>query len=188
MKKILLAAFGLILGASVAFASGVFVNGMNIVTPLSGVEQFGVDTQIPQGATPQSGAVTIGTVQQGTNVTATNATSFTGTAPQESGAARINLLLTGAPTTGQTMTTATASAIVANIQTTLPAAAAQSTYSYLLHIVNVGGTSSGAWTVAGGTGVTITGNATIAVAGSRTYLVTVTSFSTPAVTFQDLGN
>lgn len=186
--RLILASLGLMLVAGAALASGVFVNGMNIISPVSGVEQFGVDTQIPQGSPPQSGAVTIGTIQQGVVVSATNATSFTGTVAQLSGNARINLLLTGAPSSAQTLTTPTAALLVAQILAQTPAAANASTYSYLIHVVNVGGTSSGVWTVAGGTGVTVTGNATVAVAGSRTFLATVTSFSTPAITLQDLGN
>lgn len=57
--------------------------------------------------------------------------------------------------------------------------------TYTLTIVN-NNTASGAITLTGGTGVTITGTNTLAVASSRTFVVIVTSPTT--VTIQNVGS
>lgn len=53
--------------------------------------------------------------------------------------------------------------------------------TFLLFYVNLN-TSSGAVTVAGGTGVTATGTLTVPVAGLRVFIGTVTNVATPAIT------
>lgn len=176
-----------VIGASsVAWAAGFWgnwpvVGGTGNPATITGLENVPMDTNIPGGAQPQSQVATTATLNQGAFVTASNATSFTGTAAQFWSSQRSNLLLTGAPSTAQTLTTPTAAAIIAG----LPSGAAVG-YTWTLHIVNVGGTASGVWTVSGGTGVTVTGNATVAVAGSRTYQATYATATT--VTLQDIGN
>ena len=57
--------------------------------------------------------------------------------------------------------------------------------SFFTQLVN-NNTSSGAITLTGGTGVTITGTNTIAITTSRQYLVTVTGPTT--ITFQNVGS
>jgi len=108
---------------------------------------------------------------------ATNTTAFTATTAQMVGAAETVLSLTGTLASGQAITTPTAAQIIA----ALPNATVGSTYA--LVIVN---NSAGAfaWTLTGGTNVTITGTATIAQNVSRRYLVTVATAST--VTMQNL--
>lgn len=152
--------------------------------PLTGNEGLAADTQLPSGLNPASELISVDQINQGTQTTNSSATSATATAAQMSGGAKVTLLLTGAPSSAQTLTTPTAALLLAN----LPTQSQVIGKSWLLKIVNVGGTSSGVWTVAGGTNVTVTGNATVAVAGSRTYLATITAVATPAITLQDYGN
>jgi hypothetical protein len=57
-KTTIAVALGLTLVAGAAFAGGIFVNGMPLALyPLTGSEQFGVDTQLCCGINPQSEAV-----------------------------------------------------------------------------------------------------------------------------------
>lgn len=187
MKKYLLAALGLLLGASVAFASGVFTNGMTVATPpLSGYEQLGVDTELPAGQTPQSEAVTINQLLVGSQVANSNTSTITASAGLVSGAAKLNVLLTGAITATQTLTLPSATTIVNSLKAAFPNLAAN--YSYVVKFINTGGTAGGFWNLSAGSGDTITGNTNVPPGGSRQYLVTVTSVSSPAITFQDYGN
>lgn len=116
------------------------------------------------------------------------------TAAQLSGAQDQYLAVSG-QTTAQTATTDTAANIVANIQNAVAIAAALPTayptlqsgaqgspppgapnffnFTYTLSIVN-GNTAAGALTLTGGTGVTFTGSAVVAVATTAIYVVTVT--------------
>lgn len=170
------------LAVASAYGAGFFTNGLiGAVPPLTGLETIPADTNLPSGANPASEAVTYAQLIVGSKISAANATSFSATAAQVYGGANITLLLTGAPTTAQTLTLPTAASLIASLPSGTPVG-----FSWKLLIVNVGGTSSGAWTVAAGTGDTLTGNTAVAVAGSRTYLVTYTGAG--AVTFQDYGN
>lgn len=93
----------------------------------------------------------------------------------------VTLALTGALTGAANATTDTAANIVAAMAS--PAVGA----AYKLRIINE---SSGAftWTVVGGTGVTISGTATIAQNTWREFVVTVTAVgATPTVTFTNVG-
>lgn len=111
--------------------------------------------------------------------TATSATTATA-ANLTGGAVAAVLAMTGALTAAATVTTDTA----ANIIAAIPAAQRYVGYTYSLTIINE---SSGdfAWTVAGGTGVTITGTATVAQNTWREFLVTIASETT--VTLQSIG-
>lgn len=55
--------------------------------------------------------------------------------------------------------------------------------TFMLIYVNLN-TSSGAVTLAAGTGVTLSGTTTVPIAGLRVYIGTVTNVATPAVTLQ----
>jgi hypothetical protein len=92
----------------------------------------------------------------------------------------VTLALTGALGAGANATTDTA----ANIIAAMPSPSVGTTHR--LRIINE---SSGAfsWTVVGGTGVTVTGTATIAQNTWREFVVTVTNVGTPAVTLQNVG-
>ena len=117
--------------------------------------------------------------------TNSSATSMTLTAANVSGVANIStpveidLSLTGAPSTAQTLTMPTVAAVFANI----PNAIAGQTYK--LRIINTGGTSSGVWTVGATSGYTLNGTMTIAVGAWSDFIVTLTS--TSAITLQRVG-
>lgn len=114
---------------------------------------------------------------------ATNTTSFTMTAAQMGltgvGSELAVLDCTGALGSGQNITTLTAALMWAAVSN--PVAG----MSYLLRIIN---NSSGnfAWTVVGGTGVTINGTATVAQNTFRDFQVTLTSATVAA--FQNIGS
>lgn len=112
-----------------------------------------------------------------TTSTATSATILTA-AKLTGGGGEVYLAMTGTLAAGATATTDTA----ANIIAAIPYAYVGQTYT--LRIVNE---SSGAfaWTLAGGTGVTIVGTATIAQNTWREYVVTIATATT--VTFQNVG-
>ena len=117
--------------------------------------------------------------------TNSSATSTTLTAANISGVANlatpveIDLSLTGAPTTAQTLTLPTVASVFANI----PNAIAGQTYK--LRIINTGGTSSGVWTVGTTSGYTLNGTMTIAVSAWSDFIVTLTS--TSAIALQRVG-
>ena len=92
------------------------------------------------------------------------------------------LALTGVLTAGETATTDTAANIVAAMASAAVGA------SYKLRIINES-TGAFSWTIAGGTGVTVTGTATIAQNAWREFMVSVTAVgATPAVTLQNVGS
>lgn len=90
------------------------------------------------------------------------------------------LALTGALTGAANATTDTAANIVAAMAS--PAVGA----AYRLRIINES-SANFTWTVVGGSGVTVTGTATIAQNTWREFVVTVTNVGTPAVTLQNVG-
>jgi hypothetical protein len=96
------------------------------------------------------------------------------------GATGVILAMTGALTGATTATTDTA----ANIIAAIPQAQRYIGFTYRLRVINE---SSGdfAWTIAGGTGVTITGTATVAQDTWREYVVTIATATT--VTLQNVG-
>ncbi len=92
----------------------------------------------------------------------------------------VNLAMTGALTAAETGTTDTA----ANIIAAIPVEQRYVGFNYKLRVINE---SSGAfaWTVAGGTGVTVTGTATVAENTWREFVVTIATATT--VTLQNVG-
>ncbi len=179
-----------------ALASGFFFNwpfagGSQYPStlPLTGYEGLAADTQLGSGLNPASELIATDALLQGEQTGSANASSFTITPTLVAGAAKITLLMTGAPSGAQNLTLPTAAAMYAVVPgpAGLPSTAPVNK-SWLLKVVNVGGTASGVWTVVAGSGDTITGNATVPVAGSRQFLVTITTATTPAITFQDYGN
>lgn len=112
-----------------------------------------------------------------TSATILAAASLTG------GLNTVDLAMTGALAAGAIATTDTAANIIAAIPSKLLTVG----YSYQLRIINE---SSGAfaWTIAGGTGVTVAGTATIVQNTWRDFVVTVTGVgSSAAVTLQSAG-
>lgn len=110
-----------------------------------------------------------------TSATTLAASSLTGAADQ------VFLNMTGTLAAGAVATTDTA----ANIIAAIPQAQRYAGGTYKLRIIN---SSSGAfaWTIAGGSGVTVTGTATIAQNTWREFLVTVGA-SVATVTLQSVG-
>jgi hypothetical protein len=83
-------------------------------------------------------------------------------------------------TSGATaFTTRTATLLVAGIPNAMLGA------TYILRVYN---TNGGTLTLTGGTGVTITGTATIATAVFRDYMVSITNLASPALTMQNIGS
>lgn len=109
-----------------------------------------------------------------------------------------NYIAFSGQTTAQALTTDTAANIIANLQTVLvsqlktqlangsagsPPAGVPSLLNLTLQVSIINNnTSSGAITLSGGTGVTISGTNTIAITTSRQFLLTVTGPSTVTLT------
>jgi hypothetical protein len=86
-----------------------------------------------------------------------------------SGSDHITLNLTGAPASPLTITTPTALALVQGFTVI------QLNQTWILRIINSGNSSN--WTLAGGTGVTVSGTATIAQNTWREFLFTATALT-----------
>ena len=121
---------------------------------------------------PRIGAQVYNTDSQTSSIVLT-AADVTG-APVE-----VVLGLTGAITTAQNAQMPTVAALVAAI----PNAVVGQTYK--LRVINVGGTSSGAFTITTNTGWTLTGTMSIAINTWRDFIVTLNSLT--AATLQDVG-
>jgi hypothetical protein len=103
--------------------------------------------------------------------------------PTLQAAAMVNgIVKVSTQTTAQDVTTATAAALIALI----PDCQIGHTFDFVLQNAN---TSSGAATLVGGDGVTVTVVGTTAqpIATTRTYRARVTNVGTPAVTFYPVG-
>lgn len=115
----------------------------------------------------------------------TNAAVASATLPAANltgGAVEVDLALTGTLTGAATATTDTA----ANIIAAIPVRQVYPGFTYKLRILNQSG-GAFTWTVAGGTGVTVTGTATIAQNTHRDFLVKIGSNMT-TVTLQNVGS
>lgn len=200
-------AAGLVFGAILsALAAGIYTNNLpyfganpayqafttQAPTSLSGGAYTGnegipMDTNIPGGSAPQSAAVTIMNMLLGSSATATNTTAFTATVAQVCAGGKQTLLLTGTLAAGATVTTPTAALCLANLPLGVGSAGGTTPvgYNWIVKVVN---SSSGAfaWTVAGGTNVTISGIATVAQGTSREFVCAATSAT--AITCTDNGN
>lgn len=113
--------------------------------------------------------------------TDSTATAHTVVAAKLTGGAKdVVLAMTGALAAGANATTDTA----ANIIAAIPQAQRYVGFTYKLRVINE---SSGAfaWTVVGGTGVTVTGTATVAQNTWREFVVTIATATT--VTLQNVG-
>lgn len=198
LKTLALAgALAFVSAISPALAAGYFTNGVPVAggtqypftIPLTGAEQLPADTQLAAGQNPQSEAITVQQLVTAANTmgeqnvvfgTATNVAAFTATTAQVAGADQLQVLaLTGTLTAGAALTTPTAAAIIAALGNYGVVGG-----TYVLRFIN---SSSGAfaWTITGGTGVTVTGTATVAQNTFREYQVTIASATT--VTLQNIG-
>lgn len=192
MMKVLAGAvlFGL-LGAPSAFAGGFTTNGLPVAgaapyaftLPLTGNEQAAFDTQLTNGQAPQSEAITINQISgaAGSNLayTTNSATaSTTVTAAQiAANGGQVYLDMTGSLGAAGTLTTPTAAQIIAQVPNAT---------KYLLRVINETAATN-AWTLTGGTGVTVNGTATIAAASWTDFVGTINA-SAGTVTYQRVGS
>lgn len=159
-----------------------------ILGTMSGSERFAIDTLQPQGAPPQTVNTTIDSLYAGTSTDDSDATAPNLTAAEVSGAPLMYVRFTGAPTTNQAATLP----LVADVWTRIApqygySATAVAGKCWFVKFVNVGGTSSGTFTITTNTGWgTLNGNMVVPVAGSRTVKMCMTSST--AGTVSDYGN
>jgi len=179
--------------AGFALAGGLYTNGLPQAgsvpntLPLTGNELVPADTQLGGGLSPQTESISIkqlaGAFAGAASYSANAATaSTTATAAQIAGNGGFVVLdMTGSLGASGVLTTPTASAIVAQLPNALVGA------SYHLRIINETAATN-AWTLTAGTGVTVSGTATIAAASWTDFVVTVTQGASPSVVFQRAGS
>jgi len=192
-KKIALAA-AFVLGISTvaAWADGIFPGfpAQTSEVPYSqftGNETIPMDTHLPQGVSPQTVTPTLDSIYAGVVVTESDATDPNLTAAEVSGAPLIYVRLTGAPTANQTMTLPAFTDVYARVNAIYANATNGAVGKcWFVKFVNVGGTSSGTFTITTNTGWTLAGNVVVPVAGSRVHKMCVTSAT--AGTSTDYGN
>lgn len=176
MNKLKTAAAGLLAALVItgaAYASGLYTNGLPASpTPLTGLEQIPVDTQLPYS--PQTAFITTGALQNDVQYnTASNTTAFTATTAQLTGKSLVILDLTGTLGGAAALTTPTAALLI-------PAYPLMSSGSYILRIIDRN-SATNSWTLTGGTGVTVTGG-TVTFATYRDYVVTSPTSTTVTMT------
>lgn len=164
-------------------AKGFFTNGVAAaVAPLSGTEQLPADT-----AAGGSESITSEQLRQfaqsgpyvpGVYSAATDTADFVATTGQLAGAQLVVLELTGVLAAGANITTPSAT----DLEATLPGALVGQ--SWVVRLVH-SGSGAFAWTLVGGTGVTVAGTATVAQGDWREWLVTLTGAA--AITMQSIG-
>lgn len=196
MKKYIALAAALFVAATTsAFAMGIFPglpsSSTNPSGTIVGVEQMPADTQALVGITPQTVYITPDQLIAGTLITDSTNGAITGTAAQYTGggAYLTYVRLTGAisgATNAQLPTAASMYAVwnaLAPYNNATNGAAAK---CWFVKVINAAGTGSGVWTMTTNTGLTLAGNMTVAVGGSRLLKFCMTSSSAATVT--DYGN
>lgn len=186
MKFIGMALVGALI-TTAAIAGGLYTNGLPSATSITGNETIPADTNLPSGANPQTEAITVNQLRGAMGGDATFSTNAataasTLTTAQVSGNGQggfVVVNMSGALAAGAALTTPTAAAWIAAMPSFQPG------QSYTLRIIN---NSSGAfaWTLTAGTGVTVTGTATIAQNTFRDFAVTLNAAGT--VTVQNVGS
>lgn len=197
MRYMLLAgALALASLAGVAFAGGLYTPGfpqagsVPNTLPLTGNELIPADTQLGNGLAPQTESISInqlagynlGDASYSANAATTSATAtaaqIVGTPP----GGFVVLDMTGSLGGAANLTTPTAAALIA------AAPNLGNTASYTLRIINETAATN-AWTLVGGTNVTVSGTATIAAASFTDWIVTFNkTAATPTVTIQRAGS
>lgn len=176
-----LLATGLALVAGPVLAGGLYTNGLpqagstpySFTYPLTGNELLPLDTQLPGGQSPQTESVSVNQLMQSgyadAQYTANAATaSTTATAASMTGKSFVVLDMTGTLAAAGNLTTPTAAQLIA-ANPNFPLGG-----SYTLRVINETAATD-AWTLVGGTGVTVSGTATISAASFTDFLVTFTS-------------
>ena len=194
MKKFtgLVAALCIAIAPIAAYAGGYF-EGLLTTTDtmpldqMTGNEIIPMDTRLSQGRNPQTIAPAYDAILLGKVTTDSDATTPVMTPAGMAGAPLIHYRLTGAPTANQTLTLPT----VADVYSYLNTAGVINAFPkcWFVKFVNVGGTSSGTFTITTATGwgtVTTNGNVVVPVAGSRTSQLCLTSATVGVVS--DYGN
>jgi hypothetical protein len=154
------------------FGIGKCWNGSKAI--YQGIEYTNIGTHVSPNWQPTLAGPT---VAYNTN-NATASTTLTA-AEMTGGTVDVIAAMTGSLTAAATLTTDTAANIVAAASPNMPVGV-----QYKLRIINES-SAAFAWTLAGGTGVTITGTATIAQDTWREFIVDITSATT--VTLQNIG-
>lgn len=183
----------LMLGSVTAYASGMFP-GLGAASTeigpsgLTGLERIPADTQALAGVQPESVYITPDDLYGGHLITDSTNGAITGTAAQYSGWPLIYVRLTGAISGATNAQLPTAAAMYAVWQA-YPQYNSTSTASskcWFVKVINAAGTGSGVWTMTTNTGLTLSGNMTVAVGGSRLLKLCMTSATAATVT--DYGN
>lgn len=179
---LLLAALG-----GIAYAGGLYTNGLPVATFLTGNETIPADTNLSGGRSPQTEAITPALLRAfsgadasySANAATTNAVA---TVPQLTGNAGFVVLdMTGTLAGGATLTTPTAAQLIAGLPS-LPTGG-----SYTVRIIAE--TAANNWTLTAGSNVTVTGTATIVAAQYTDWIVTFNqTLATPTVVFQRAGS
>lgn len=174
--------------STVALASG-FFPGLSAPTTIYGAERVPADSQYLAGISPETVYLTPDALLAGTLVTDSTNGAITGTAAQFSGAALMYVRLTGAISGATNAQLPTAAAMYA-VWNALPpynyGTNAAASKCWFVKVINAAGTGSGVWTMTTNTGLTLAGNMTVAVGGSRLLKFCFTSSTAATVT--DYGN
>lgn len=177
MKKLTAGLLAAVLGVSVAYAAGMWT--FPTVTAITGFETVPADTNLPNGLNPATveistaqiaGAAVVASLQSSI---ASNTAAFTATTAQVTPGPIKVLSLTGTLAGAANVTTPTAAAWIA-------AAPGLATQPYTLIVQNAS-SANFAWTVVGGVGVTVSGNAVIAQ-GAFAYFAVSQQGSTMTLT------
>lgn len=183
MKKIaLMTALALsVIGSVAAWAGGIYPGFPAWTTEVpysqfTGNEFWPMDTGLPNGVTPQTVYGTLDSIYAGVLVTESDATVPNLTASEVSGAPLIYVRLTGAPSSDQAMTLPLFADVYSRVNAIYGSATNGAVGKcWFVKYVNVGGTSSGTFTITTNTGWTVAGNVAVPVGGSRTHKMCVTS-------------
>lgn len=188
-------ALALALGSAPALAGGYYptlpqAGTLPNTIPLTGNEDAAFDTNLPSGVSPQTETITVNQLLNTGNagrfgapklVPITNTAGFTATTAQMDGARLVVMQLNGTLAAGATMTTPTAAQFLAAVPVSIVGNG---------RIIRVCNDSSGAfaWTVAGGTGVTVSGTATVAQNVCREFALAYTAVGiSPAISLTNIG-
>lgn len=193
--KTLLLAGGLALltAVGIAYAGGVYTPGfpqagsVANTLPLTGNELIPADTQLPFGLAPQTESISVNQLigaAAGNATYASNAatTAATVTAAQIAGGGNLHVMdMTGTLAGSAALTTPTAAQIIAVLPNF------QVGDSYILRVINRTAATQ-AWTLTGGSNVTVNGTATIAAAAWADWIVTLNqTLATPTVVITSVG-
>lgn len=197
-RALALGVFFAFAATTAALASGMFPGLPSYTTEsdagvstggLTGLERMPADTQNVNGINNATVYVTPDSLYAGALVTDSTASGITGTAAQFSGYPLMYVRLTGAISGATNVQLPTAASMYAVWNARAPynnATNGASSKCWFIKIINAAGTGSGVWTATTNTGLTLSGNMTVAVGGSRLLKACFTSSTAASIT--DYGN